>query len=274
MKCKEGMEIINSHTRRSPDYEAAVRALKERYDQPRVTSRTTHQNFSQHVWKLTNEGIGQIVTLMQRTIATMKECSVDSLETLYTVIAELHMPDEFFRYWTEKTADSRHLLILINLSSCSSSTGYICRAELLKILQIPSLLQGIHRNRSKGNHSQLFTCRKKRTALSAMMGIICSICVLPLKQNPSRTEAVLLLDLRYVPIVCHTIIFLEFVPVAGYVENVANIIIHFSIISDHHLEQRIILPAHLFPHPPMLMLPLHAIHRGRRLELFWESARS
>ena len=28
MKCKEGMEIINSHTRRSPDYEAAVRASK------------------------------------------------------------------------------------------------------------------------------------------------------------------------------------------------------------------------------------------------------
>ena len=49
MKCKEGMEIINSHTRRSPDYEAAICAFKERYDQPRVTSHTTHQNFSQHV---------------------------------------------------------------------------------------------------------------------------------------------------------------------------------------------------------------------------------
>ena len=32
---------------------------------------------------------------------------MDSLETLYTVIAELHMLDEFFRYWTEKTADSK-----------------------------------------------------------------------------------------------------------------------------------------------------------------------
>ena len=37
MKCKEGMEIINSHTRRSPDYEAAVRALKERYLQRNAT---------------------------------------------------------------------------------------------------------------------------------------------------------------------------------------------------------------------------------------------
>ncbi len=36
----------------------------------------------------------------------MKEWSVDSLDTLYTVIAELQMPDEFFKYWTEKTADS------------------------------------------------------------------------------------------------------------------------------------------------------------------------
>ena len=96
MKCKEGKYIIDSHTRRSPDYEAAVRALKEWYDQPRVTSRTTHQKFSQHVWKLSNEGIGQIITLIRHTIAMMKECSVDSLETLYTVIAELHMPKEFF----------------------------------------------------------------------------------------------------------------------------------------------------------------------------------
>ena len=101
------MEIINSRTWRSPDYEAAVQALKERYDQPWVASRTTHQNFSQHVWKLTNEGIGQIVTHIQRTVAMMKECSVDSLETLYTVVAELHMPDEFFCFWTEKTADSK-----------------------------------------------------------------------------------------------------------------------------------------------------------------------
>ena len=107
MKCKEGKDIIDSHARRSPDYEAEVRALKERYDQPRVTSCTTHQKFSQHIWKLSNEGIGQIINLIQRTIATMKECSVDSLETLNTVIAELHMPEEFFRYWTEKNADSK-----------------------------------------------------------------------------------------------------------------------------------------------------------------------
>ncbi len=35
----------------------------------------------------------------------MKECGVISLESLYTVIAELHMPDEFFCYRTEKTAE-------------------------------------------------------------------------------------------------------------------------------------------------------------------------
>ena len=29
MKCMEGMEIINSHTRRSPDYEAAVRPTSD-----------------------------------------------------------------------------------------------------------------------------------------------------------------------------------------------------------------------------------------------------
>ena len=29
MKCKEGKEIIDSHTRRGPDYDAAVRALKD-----------------------------------------------------------------------------------------------------------------------------------------------------------------------------------------------------------------------------------------------------
>ena len=49
MKCKEGKEIIDSHTRRGPDYDAAVRALKERYDQPRVTSRSTHQFCKTHL---------------------------------------------------------------------------------------------------------------------------------------------------------------------------------------------------------------------------------
>ncbi len=107
IKCKEGKEIIDCHTRRGPDYGAAVQALKERYDQPRIISRSTHQKFSRHTWKLTNEGIGQLITLIQRTIDTMKECGVDSLDTLYTVIAELHMPDDFFGYWTEKTADAK-----------------------------------------------------------------------------------------------------------------------------------------------------------------------
>jgi len=107
IKCREGKDIIDSHTRRGPDYDAAVQALKERYDQPRVTSRSTHQSFVKHNWKVTNEGIGQLVTLIQRTVATMKECGVDSLESFYTVIAELHVADKFFSYWTEKTANSK-----------------------------------------------------------------------------------------------------------------------------------------------------------------------
>jgi len=107
IKCKEGKEIIDSCTRRGPDYASAVQALKEHYDQPRVISRSVHQKFAKHDCKLTNEGIGQLITLIQGTIATLKECAVDSLEVLYTVIAELHIPDEFFRYWMEKTADSK-----------------------------------------------------------------------------------------------------------------------------------------------------------------------
>ena len=107
MNCKEGKKIIDSQTRKGPNYKAAIQAMKERYDQPRVISRSTHQGFVKHSWKLTDEGIGQIITLIQRTVSTMKECSVDSLETIYTVIAELLMPDKFFRYWTEITAESR-----------------------------------------------------------------------------------------------------------------------------------------------------------------------
>ncbi len=95
IKCKEGKEIIDSKTRLGPDYEAAVQALKDRYDQPQIISRSIHQEFIKHTWKLTDEGIGQIVTLIQHTVSTMKECSVDSLETLYTVIAELLMSDDF-----------------------------------------------------------------------------------------------------------------------------------------------------------------------------------
>ena len=32
---------------------------------------------------------------------------MDSLEALYAVIAELHIPDDFFHYWMEKTAESK-----------------------------------------------------------------------------------------------------------------------------------------------------------------------
>ena len=106
MKCQEGKDITDSHTRQGPNYYAAVQALKDRYDQPRVACRTAHKSFTDHTWKLNNEGIGKIITLIQRTVASLEECGVDSIEKLYTVIAELHMPDEFFRYWTERTTDS------------------------------------------------------------------------------------------------------------------------------------------------------------------------
>ena len=66
MKCKEGKEIIHSQTWHGPNYEAAIQALKERYDQPQVVSRSTHEGFVKHSWKLTDEGIGQIITLIQR----------------------------------------------------------------------------------------------------------------------------------------------------------------------------------------------------------------
>ena len=105
-KCQEGKDIIDSHTRQGPNYYAAVQALKDCYDQPRVACRTAHKSFTDHTWKLNNEGIGKIITLIQRTVASLEECGVDSIEKLYTVIAELHMPDEFFRYWTERTTDS------------------------------------------------------------------------------------------------------------------------------------------------------------------------
>ncbi len=47
IKCEEGKEIIDSHTRRGSDFNAAVKALKERYDQPRVTvaPSTFHSKF-------------------------------------------------------------------------------------------------------------------------------------------------------------------------------------------------------------------------------------
>ncbi len=64
VKCKEGKEIIDSHTRSGPQIDAAVQTLKEHYDQPRViTSHSTHQSFVEHNWKLTNEGSGQLITL-------------------------------------------------------------------------------------------------------------------------------------------------------------------------------------------------------------------
>jgi len=48
VKSQEGKDIIDSQTRQGPDYDAAVKALKECSDQPRVTSRTVHKSFTNH----------------------------------------------------------------------------------------------------------------------------------------------------------------------------------------------------------------------------------
>ena len=105
IKNQEGRDIIDTGCRGGADYNNTVQNLKDRYDLPRETCRIVFQQFLQHAMEMTAaEGIGKTITLLQKTLATLKECSSFTVETLYTIIMELKMPDIMFQHWMEETS--------------------------------------------------------------------------------------------------------------------------------------------------------------------------
>ena len=154
-----------------------------------MISRSTHQSFTKHVWKLTNEGIGQLITLIQRTIATMKECGVDSIDTLYMVIAELHMPDDFFRYWMEKTVKAKspptadRLVELLQQYRLHLQGRTIDSPSVSKHSTAPLNKQ----NRGK---PQLFMFKRKVIAPCVMMVATHCICLQYSRQNQWRKNSI------------------------------------------------------------------------------------
>ena len=107
IKNQEGRDIIDTGCRGGADYNNTVQILKERYDIPREMCRIVFQQFLQHAMEMTAEGIGKTITLLQKMLATLKECSSFTVETLYTIIMELKMPDIMFQHWTEETSTKK-----------------------------------------------------------------------------------------------------------------------------------------------------------------------
>ena len=191
MKCQEGKDIIDSHTRQGPNCYAAVQALKDRYDQPRAICRTAHKSFTDHTWKLNNEGIGKIITLIQRTVASLEECGVDSIEKLYTVIAELHMLDEFFRYWTKRTTDSNQPP---NVNRLIETLQHYRLGLQGRTDDAPAKCRLSPQSKKSPVDLGHYMCRKVATVSSVMMAIILYICAVPSRVYLWRRETILLFD--------------------------------------------------------------------------------
>ena len=78
----------------------------------------------------------------------MKECGVDSLDTLYTVIAELHMPDNFFRYWSETLPTTDKLIETLQQYRLCSQSRTVDSSCTLK----PSITQVAKPRQSKSTN--------------------------------------------------------------------------------------------------------------------------
>jgi len=104
VKGKEAKLIIESVTRSGPDFDGAIQALQDRYDQPRQTCRTSLQSVLNHKIDLSSEGITKTITLFQTSLAVVKECTDGSVDALYTALCELLMPEKLFQNWVEESA--------------------------------------------------------------------------------------------------------------------------------------------------------------------------
>ena len=104
VKGEEAKLIIESKTRSGPDYDGAIQALQDRYDQPRQTCRTSLQSVLNHRIDLSSESITKTITLFQTSLAVVKECTDGSQESLYTVLCELLMPEKLFQNWVEESS--------------------------------------------------------------------------------------------------------------------------------------------------------------------------
>ena len=104
VKGEEAKLIIESKTRSGPDYDGAIQALQDRYDQPRQTCRTSLQSVLNHRIDLSSESITKTITLFKTSLAVVKECTDSSQESLYTVLCKLLMPEKLFQNWIEESS--------------------------------------------------------------------------------------------------------------------------------------------------------------------------
>ena len=94
-------------SRGGKDYEEIVRPLRSKYDRPRETCRIVLHKYMQHELDPTVEGLGRTMSLLQKTISTLKECSDFTGPTIMAIMTELMMSETLFREWSKKTSTTR-----------------------------------------------------------------------------------------------------------------------------------------------------------------------
>ena len=107
VKNEEGRDIISTGSRGGKDYEEIVRSLRSRYDRPRETCRIALHKYMQHELDPTHEGLGRTMSLLQKTISTLKECSDFTGPTIMAIMTELKMSETLFREWSKETSTMR-----------------------------------------------------------------------------------------------------------------------------------------------------------------------
>ena len=178
VKGEEARQIIKSMTRAGLDFDGAVKALQDRYDQPRQTCRTALQSVISHAIDLSAEGISKTITLFQTSLAVVKECTDATLDTFYTVLCELIMPETMFQNWAEESSKLR------------KTPGFEYLADYLRRYQMrfcAHLIPRLHHHfirRGHGSRAPRYMCSTPGPVLSVGLKTTHSICVTFSKDSP------------------------------------------------------------------------------------------
>ena len=75
-----------------------------RYDRPRETCRIMLQKWIQHALDPSHNGLGKAMSLMQKTLATLKEYSDFTVSTVMSLTMELKISVAIFQDWMKDTS--------------------------------------------------------------------------------------------------------------------------------------------------------------------------
>ena len=171
VKGEEARQIIKSMTRAGPDFDGAVKALQDRYDQLMQTCRTSLQSVISHAIDLSAEGISKAITLFQTSLAVLKECTDTTLDTLYTVLCKLIMPETMFQIWlrslpsSERRLDSSTWQTTSGVIRCGSETEQT-PSNLQALQQLPPRLHHHFIRRGHGSRAPRYMCSTPGPVLS------------------------------------------------------------------------------------------------------------